>query len=85
MAGQPPDRVALSLQDLHHALLAGQIIAYPQGFDVLLAAFQGHLQAVVPALRRVVSTAVVARLPVPALAAAPSHLDQLAQPVARQT
>ena len=120
--------VDVSVSDLHDALLAGKIIAYAQGFDLLARAsqefdwqldlasvarvwragciirsgmlddianafdaspnvplmavpdFRQHLADVMPALRRVVSAAVLSGLPVPALSSALSFRDQLALP-----
>ncbi len=113
--------------DLHDALLAGKIIAYAQGFDLLARAsaefdwrldlasvarvwragciirsgmlddvaeafdatpelpllvaptFQRRLAETLPALRRVVSAAMLAGLPVPALSNALGYRDQLAR------
>ena len=120
--------IDVSVSDLHDALLAGKVIAYAQGFDLLARAsqefdwqldlasvarvwragciirsgmlddianafdaspnvplmavpdFRQHLADVMPALRRVVSAAVLSGLPVPALSSALSFRDQLALP-----
>jgi len=59
--------------------MARALVDAPEGQLVFAPAFAAHLQAHVPALRRVVSAAVAAGLPVPALASSLGYFDMLRQ------